>query len=187
MITAPAKAIVWFILALAFAGTIAAAQDKSFTNPDLIDGFEYGLVCDTNVVGAAKAPDTDIGEINIIAGDVVFSAHGTLVPAIPGLSFGVKSRASGAMLLDDVTFRVTHPPLIGTGTTEQSWQGYIEASRLSAQLYSFDMPSELVTGTWTLSAYQRDTLLYQISFDVIAPKDAPTYLKELCNLDAYTS
>jgi len=187
MITAPAKAIFWFILALAFAGTFAAAQGNIYSNPDLIDGFEYGLVCDTRVVGTSKAPDTEIGEINIIAGNIEFSTHGTLVPATPGLSFGVKTRAIGDINLDDVTFRVTHPPLIGSGTTKQSWQGFIEASRLSAQLYSFDLPSELVTGTWTLAAYQGDTLIYRISFDVIAPKDAPTYLKELCNLGAYTS
>ncbi len=187
MITAPAKAILWFILALAFAGTFAAAQDNIYTNTDLIEGFEYGLVCDTNVVGSAKAPDTDIGEINIISGTIEFSTSGTLVPAIPGLSFGVKTRAVGDINLEGVTFRVTHPPFIGTGTTEQSWQGFIEANRLSAQLYSFDFPSELVTGTWTLAAYQGDIMLYRISFDVIAPKDAPTYLKELCNLGAYTS
>jgi len=187
MITAPAKAILWFILALAFAGTFAAAQDNIYTNPDLIDGFEYGLVCDTNVVGSAKAPDTDIGEINIISGTIEFSTRGTLVPVIPGLSFGVKTRAVGDINLAGVTFRVTHPPFIGTGTTKQSWQGFIEANRLSAQLYSFDLPSELVTGIWTLAAYQGDTLIYRISFDVIAPEDAPTYLKELCNLGAYTS
>ncbi|WP_428547887.1 DUF3859 domain-containing protein [Profundibacter sp.] len=177
----------WFILALAFAGTFAAAQDNIYTNPDLIDGFEYGLVCDTNVVGSAKEPDTDIGEINIISGTIEFSTSGTLVPVIPGLSFGVKTRAMGDVNLDDVIFHVTHPPLIGTGTTKQSWQGFIDANRLSAQLYSFDLPSELVTGIWTLAAYQGDTLLYRISFDVIAPEDAPTYLKELCNIDAYTS
>jgi len=38
-----------------------------------------------------------------------------------------------------------------------------------------------------LEAYQGDTLLYRISFNVIAAKDAPTYLKKLCNLDSYTS
>jgi len=187
MITAPAKAILWLLLAFSFAGTIAAAQGSIYTNPDLIDGFEYGLVCDTRVVGTTEAPDTDIGEIIIIAGNVVFSSHGTLVPAIHGLSFGVKIRAAGDTQLDGVTFRVTHPPLIGTGTTEQSWQGFIEANRLSAQLYSFDLPAELVTGTWTLAAYQGDTLIYRVPFKVIPPKTAPTYLKSLCNLDAYTS
>ena len=187
MIKLPAKAVLWLITALVFAGNFASAQEEIYTNPDLIDGFEYGLVCDTRVVGTTKAPDTDIGEINIISGGIVFSTHGTLVPVIPGLSFGVKTRAMGDTQLDGVTFRVTHPPLIGTGTTEQSWQGFIEANRLSAQLYSFDLPSELVTGTWTLAAYQGDTLIYRIPFNVIAPKDAPTYLKELCNLGSYTS
>ncbi len=187
MIKTPAKAILRFILALAFAGNFAAAQEEIYTNPDLIGGFEYGLVCDANVVGSAPAPDTDIGEINIISGTIEFSSRGTLVPAIPGLSFGVKTRAVGDINLDGVTFRVTHPPLIGSGTTKQSWQGFIEANRLSAQLYSFDLPKEMVTGTWTLAAYQGDILLYRIPFDVIAPKDAPTYLKELCNLGAYTS
>jgi hypothetical protein len=187
MITAPAKALLWLVLALAFAGSFAAAEDNIYTNPDLVDGFEYGLVCDTRVVGTTKAPDTDIGEINIIAGNITFSTHGTLTPAIPNLSFGVKVSAAGDIQLDDVTFRVTHPPLIGTGTTEQSWQGFIEANRLSAQLYSFDLPSELVTGTWTLAAYQGDTLIYRIPFNVIHPNDAPTYLKNLCNIGTYTS
>jgi len=97
MITALAKAVLWLILPPAFAGTTATAQDNNYTNPRLIDGFEYGLVCDTNVVGSAKAPDTDIGEVNIISGDIRFSTSGTLVPAIPGLSFGVKIRALGSV------------------------------------------------------------------------------------------
>ncbi len=187
MITAPAKALLWLVLTLAFAGTFAAAEDNIYTNPDLVDGFEYGLVCDTRVVGTTAAPDTDMGEINIIAGNIEFSTHGTLVPAIPDLSFGMKVSAAGDTQLDDITFRVTHPPHIGTGTTQQSWEGFIEANRLSAQLYSFDQPSELVTGIWTFEAYQGDTLIYRIPFTVIHPDDAPTYLKNLCNIGAYTS
>ena len=192
MTTAPAKTIsrlgrgIALIATLCFAGISTAEEDGVYTNPDLIFDVEYGLVCDRSVVGSAEAPDTDMGLINIIEGETVFTTHGTLVPAIPGLSFGVKTRASGQDV-NDAIFRVSHPPLKGTGTTKQSWQGYISATQYSAQLYSFDLPSELVTGTWTLAAYQGETLLYSIPFTVIPPADAPAYLKNLCNLDAYTS
>ena len=167
------------ITSIAFAFAASATENNVYTNPDLVAEIEYGLICNTRITGTTDAPDTDSGSVNVLTGTINFTSHGTVVPAILGLSFGVKSRTSEDSI-NEVTIRVTHPPLIGTGTTEQSWQGYMQSSQLLAQLYKFEDPSELAIGTWVISAYKNETLLYSIPFTVVSPADAPAYLKNLC-------
>lgn len=174
------------IISIVFAGAAIATETGTFTNPDLIEEIEYGLVCNTQTTGRENAPDTDVGTVSVLKGGVSFASHSTVIPAILGVSFGVKSRSSGEPI-DDVTIRVTHPPLKETGTTEQSWQGYIDSSQLLAQLYKFEIPSEQVTGEWVISAYKGENLLYSVPFTVVRPVDAPTHLKQLCKGDDFTS
>ncbi len=164
---------------IAFAFAASATETGIYTNPDLIAEIEYGLICNAQITGTTDAPDTDSGSVNILSGGVTFTSHSIIVPAILGVSFGVKSR-TGQGPIEDVTIRVTHPPLIGTGTTEQSWQGYMQSSQLLAQLYKFEFPSELALGTWTISAYKGEVLLYSVPFTVVSPANAPTNLKYLC-------
>jgi len=193
MILSPAKAawqMFWgFTLTayLAFAGTPILADAQIYIDNAKISEFEYGLVCDLVISGSEPAPDTDVGEINIIGSDFNFTTNGTIVPAILGLSFGVKLRMHHGDEANDVVIKVKHPPLKNTGTTEQSWITTLDSEGLSTQLYTFDLPSELVTGDWTISAYKDDTLLYSVVFNVIEPQHAPVYLKQLCKgLDLYS-
>ena len=171
---------------IAFACPATATETGIITNPDLIAEIEYGLVCNTRITGSAEAPDTDTGTVNVLKGEVSFASHRTIIPAILGVSFGVKSRSSGEPI-NDVTIRVTHPPLKETGTTKQSWQGYIDSSQLLAQLYKFEIPSELALGTWVISAYKGETLLYSIPFTVVSPANASASLKQLCKGNDFTS
>ncbi len=163
-----------------FAATVLQAEPPVYLDDTKFAGFEYGLVCELRVSGSTVAPDTDAGEMNIIQGDVHFSAHGTVVPAILGMSFGIKSLLHQGDQLDGVVFKVVHPPLLNSGRTEQSWVGDMSWEYSTPQLYSFDFPSELVTGIWTISAHKDDALLYSVAFTVVSPKDTPEHLKQLC-------
>ena len=170
-----------------FAATVLQAEPPVYLDDKKIAGFEYGLVCKFPVSGSKFAPDTDAGEINIIDGEVHFSAHGTVIPAILGMSFGIKSILHQGDQLDGVVFKVVHPPLLNSGRTEQSWIGDMSSQYPASQLYSFDLPSELVTGIWTISAHKDGALLYSVAFDVVWPKDSPEYLKKLCmGLDLFS-
>jgi hypothetical protein len=172
--------------ALGFAGTASFAQADIYSNDTLITEFEYGLACNVDAVGSKPAPGTELGLINLIT-PTAFSTHSTIVPAQLGWSFGVKSRALGGVPFNDVLFFVTHPPYKDSGTTDESWVGTISADETSAQMFSFDIPAELATGKWTLSAKTDGQLLYRVTFDVVSPANAPAYLLSLCKGDALTS
>lgn len=192
MKTAPAKAIgqlVWGItlsVIIAFAGTASLAEPEIYSNPDLISDFEYGLICNVDTVGSMVAPDTDIGSIGII-GPSTFSAHSAIVPAMLGLSFGIKVRSAEGVMLGVIKVSITHPPNKQSGTTSESWESSIPQDGGATHLFTFDVPAELVTGEWMLSAYKDGILLYRMTFDVVNPADAPIYLTRLCNGDALTS
>ena len=193
MISFPAKAHIRMLtgitlfICLAFAGTASHAESPLYYDKTNVTDVEYGLVCDLRISGTEIAPDTDKGEINVIAGDFAFTTHGNVVPAVLGMSFGIKTRSISPDYIEGVLFKSTHPPLKDSGVTEESWFGSIGPEEYSSQLYSFEVPTELVTGEWTLSAHKDEELIYRIVFNVVSPDKAPVYLKQLCKgLDLFS-
>jgi len=193
MITFPAKAHIRMLAGialltcLAFAGTASQAEAPFYYDKTKVTDVEYGLVCDLPISGTEIAPDTDKGEINVIDGDFTFSTHGNVVPAVLGMSFGVKARTISPDHIEGVLFKSTHPPLKDSGVTEESWIGSIGPEEYSSQLYSFEVPTELVTGEWSLSAHKDGELIYYTRFNVVDPDKAPAYLRQLCKgLDLFS-
>lgn len=164
-------------LALSLVAPPAFAQDT--TAPAFFDAarveIEFGVYCETESVGSEEAPGTANGSIDILAEvpDFLWATH--QVPAYPGMSFGVKSREITGTGLPLVTIRVTHPPLLDSGIVEQTYVTSIAHSRTldSINSYTFDFPEELVTGTWTLEAYDAQGLIYQVAFEVLPAEQLP--------------
>ena len=89
-----------------------------------------------------------------------------------GVSFGVRTETGGAQFYP-VTIEVTHPPFIGSGMTRQSYVTTLGGNDASINAYSFDLNEEMVPGTWTIRALFDGAVLYEVSFDVVRPGDAP--------------
>lgn len=135
--------------------------------------IEVGLICHVEVTGTEPAPETVLGEINRIANDPVINWHGTRVPAIRGMTFGIKSRAAHGLDILNVEILTHHPPFGPNNATVERWQTDILAGDLTTRAYTFDFPYEMVTGTWVFEALSNDSLLYRVEFEVVSPEQAP--------------
>lgn len=132
-----------------------------------------GIFCEIVSTGSMPAPDTAAGHVELYDRTPEFQWLGTRVPAVLGLSFGVRTEVLNGTFLPDVTITLTHPPLRGTDITTQQYTTIIGGAGPSINAYTFDLPKEMVTGTWTFSATQQGREIYTASFDVVPPAAEP--------------
>ncbi len=150
----------------------ALAQNAGDVVGPLIGSFAAGIFCAPEVVGTNAAPDTVAGVTNIIVGEPNFVSTGRTVPAVPGMGFGVKSRAKSAPLTF-VTVVITHPPMGGGRVTSQSYTTNIGSEGSSLTMYQFDFDYELVEGPWSITAFDDDETLFRARFTVVSPQLVP--------------
>ena len=160
--------------------TACFGQDADYTH-SMIRNLDVGIICAQDPVGANPAPDTLTGSTHVIAGEPDFITDIRTVPAVLGIGFGVKSSVTDPAGLSDVVMRVSHPPMGAEGRTRQSFQTSISGEGTSLTFYQFDHEFELVTGTWQMTAMHGETVLYEVSFEVVPPK----FLPELAGLCRY--
>ncbi len=132
-----------------------------------------GIFCEIESVARMDAPGTAAGHIDLYERTPEFQWIGTVVPAVPGLSFGVRVETPDALSFADTVITLTHPPLIGTDITEQTYVTVLGGAGASVNAYTFDLPEELVTGTWTFVARQDGEELYRAEFTVVPASQAP--------------
>ena len=177
--------LVGIVTANALTPHAALARSAPYYDKTRLSTIEYGLFCDQGTTTREDAPNTTLGYIENISGEVVFRNHGTIVPAQMGMNFGVKSSALGATAID-VLVRTTHPAFSVDGSTVGEWQGEISAGELTYKGFGFDFPYEMALGDWVLETYKGDILLYRVEFTVVDPKTVP-WLAQMCQGDALLS
>ena len=156
----------------------AFAQGGDILSPE-IGLFEAGVLCAAEPVATQPAPDTIAGFINVIDGDPEFVSHGRLVPAVIGISFGVRS-AAVAQEFPVVEIIVTHPPMGPDGVTRQSYLSDIGTTAPSMSFYAFEFDEELVLGDWTFTAMAGEEILWSAGFEVVSPRQI-SELAGICN------
>jgi len=133
----------------------------------------YGAFCQVVSVGEVVAPDTLAQKIDLLPDTPEIRWPTNIIPATPGISFGVRTETADGNVISPVMIEVTHPPFPGSGTTRQSYISSLGGDGPSMNAYSFDTPEELVTGTWTLRAWQDGAVLYEVAFEVVPPALRP--------------
>jgi hypothetical protein len=122
----------------------------------------------------------EIGLVDQVAGEVRAFALTQVVPAIPGLAFGVELRLEDGATLPGTVAVTTHPPMGEQGVTEQFWPDDLSDQDWAANMYRFDFDYELLLGRWTMQL-QRDGVTYSyVEFDVVPPPEGMT-LESLCS------
>jgi hypothetical protein len=145
-----------------------------------IASVEAGLICPPEDMDTSPAPGTLAGTTHIIAEEPPFAALTQTVPAILGLGFGVKSQAAVIDGLPNVRIVVEHPPMGPSQTTHQSFFTNISGVGPSLTFYQFDHRYELVLGTWQMTAFFGDEMLFTTQFEVVHPRSRPE-LAKLCD------
>ncbi|MFW5655593.1 MAG: DUF3859 domain-containing protein [Roseicyclus sp.] len=152
---------------------------------DQIAELVYGVYCAAEPVRTEDAPETASGVINIVPDIPEIRFAQRIVPAALDVGFGILSRAPEGIVHDPVTITVTHPPFPDSGIEVERWITRLDDEGLSLTGFSFDVPQELVLGTWTFSAHAGETELFHVTFEVVPPDLARDVLA-ICQ-SAFTS
>lgn len=158
-------------LCLGASAALATSETARF-DPDLIV-LEQGIYCSVEPTGETPAPDTLAGIIELIDAPPEFRWIGTRVPAVPGISFGVRTQTVNAELLDNVLVTLTHPRFTRSGLTRQTYTTMLGGAGRSLNAYGFDVAEELVTGTWTFTATHDGQEVYSAQFEVVPASAEP--------------
>lgn len=134
---------------------------------------EYGAFCQMRTVDEMPAPDTHASKIDLLPETPVIRWPTNVVPAMPGISFGVRTQAPDGEIYYPVLIELTHPPFKTSGVTRQSYVSELGGEDASINAYSFDLFEEMVHGPWTFRAYHNGELLYEVRFDVVDPALVP--------------
>lgn len=134
-----------------------------------------GIYCRPEITGTEAAPDTALGYINLMQGQPEFAFLQTDVPARLGLSFGVEWTSDR----DIANVRaLTWKP---GASTPESWTTEVFANVPKMRGFVFETEDELIIGPWRMEAYDGDTLLYSVTFDVLPGTELPGVTSN-CNL-----
>ena len=168
------------LAALCLAGTALLAEPQAGApvrvNPDMIAELVYGVYCATDPIRTEEAPETASGVVNIVPAVPEIRAAQVIVPAALDIGFGVLSRAPAGVVHDPVTITVTHPPFPNSGIEVERWLTQLDGEGFNLTGFSFDLPDELVLGTWTFTAEAGGTELFHVTFEVVPPELAPDVL-----------
>lgn len=166
------------ILAL-MTGPALAQMPKDVVLSPLVTGFDFGLYCHTPPDRIEEAPGTAAGVVNMLDVLPEFRARQAQVPAALGIAFGVHVSVADGAVYDPSLVTITHPPYPDTGIEVEQWLTSIDGGAPNLVGFSFEVPSELVLGAWTISAAYDDEQLFEITFDVVASDQFPE-IAQMC-------
>jgi hypothetical protein len=118
-------------------------------NPDLIAELVFGVYCAEEPIRTEDAPETASGVVNIVPDlprDPVFPDGGARCARH---RFRYPQPGTRGMVHDPVTITVTHPPFPDSGIEVERWTTRLGWESFNLTGFSFDVPEELVLGTWT--------------------------------------
>ncbi|MGR3496558.1 DUF3859 domain-containing protein [Citreimonas sp.] len=169
------------LLALSLAAPVCAAGgDVVPAQGDIDYGLtfeEYGVICAIDTEGQRLAPDTESGVVNVIPQGRAFDVVTDVVPAEPGISFGIRTSGMTPALLA-ARIEVTHPPMGRNGVTRQIWD-YVPANP-SLNLFTFEYPYEAVEGSWTFRVLGADGTVLAAQRFTVTTLDRATEVAQTC-------
>jgi hypothetical protein len=156
-------------LVLALLGGSALAKPGLPVADPSVGSLTIGIFCALQAMDQRPAPGTLSGWIHVPDGEIDFHwPDRQVVPAAIGLAFGVKSRmVPGVFVAGEM--RVYRP----RSTIPEVWDSTF--SDLSDQIgfFRFDREDELIPGLWRFEAWEGETQLYAVEFEVVPAAALP--------------
>lgn len=159
LLTAAIAALAFCFPALADVAAPIASPNLQITN--------YGIYCSPETKERREAPETSLGYIEVFSGTPGIRYQQQQVPARLGVSFGVV--ITSAVDVPSVRIETWKP---GKETPEIWYTDYM-AGGSSMRGFTFDFKEELLLGVWRMEAWDGDSLLYSVEFEVVTPSSLP--------------
>jgi hypothetical protein len=163
------------LLVLLFSATLALADPAPPTAIPGIRITDFGVYCRPDSEGTEPAPETSLGYINLLSALPEFVHRQQDIPATMGTSFGVVVQADRDILQARIE---TWKP--GRDQPE-IWYTDLFADTPRMRGFAFDFPEEVILGTWRMEAWDGDTRLYSVEFEVRPAESLPGISSD-CNL-----
>jgi hypothetical protein len=128
---------------------------------------DFGIYCRQDRDQLEPAPGTTAGHVRLLEDTPEFVFRQQTIPARLGISFGVAS-ISGRDIQD-----ARIEAWVPGATTPEMWFSDMYAGDAEVRGFTFDHAHELVTGLWRIEAWDGETLLYRVEFDVLPGAELP--------------
>ncbi len=172
-------------LALCGAATPGWTAPRSYVQGPVVL-IDYGVICQVLSNGSRPAPETLLGEINLIDRTRDMDVTTRVVPARAGISFGVKFTGAPGTGALPVTVIVTHPPMGEAGIARESWTALVEEGDSGLSLFTFEFPYEMLPGPWSMAIEADGRRLMEQHFQVVPELAAPGVLS-VCDRQDFVS
>lgn len=147
--------------------------------PQHFSRIEAGVICDITLDSQRPAPGTVSGVLNVVEQGRQIDVASTLVPAEIGLSFGIRAQLAEDAPGGTYTVIVTHPPMGDNGQTIETWEGTLAPGDPALNLFTFELPYELVEGDWRFQMALDGEIALQRDFTVL-PKGSVPAVQQTC-------
>lgn len=167
----------WIALFLALLVAAPAAAEPAPPVPGpLVAKLEVGVFCALQAMDQRPAPGTLSGWIHVPEGEISFHwPDRQVVPASLGLAFGVRALLAPEAVVTAGEMRVYYP---GNAVPDR-WDSGFSATDPSLAFFRFDDDWELIPGIWRFEAWDGDTRLYSVEFEVV-PAAALREISQAC-------
>ena len=156
------------LLGLALGGPLHADPAPPQADP-LVASLRVGVFCALQAMDQRPAPGTLSGWIHVPDGVIDFHwPDARVVPAAIGLAFGVKSQMVPGVFAQG-EMRVYRP---GRSTPE-TWESTFSDTGEQFGFFRFDRDDEQIPGIWRFEAWEADTQLYSVEFEVVPAAALP--------------
>jgi len=162
-------------LGLALPAPALLADPALRTTAPGIELVEVGIFCQVATVATATAPETELGYVTLLPGTPQIAFRQQEVPARLGVQFGVVVRS------DRIIERVRNETWAPGVNQPDIWYQSLAVDDGKARGFMFEFPEELRIGTWRMDAFDGDTLLYSVAWEVL-PADALPGVGSDCGL-----
>ena len=152
-------------LLAALASTIAFADPAAPVTSPGITFVGLGIYCDADNTKTEAAPGTSLGYIHILPGQPQIAFHQQQVPARLGVHFGV------VVVSDRDIADVRNETWKPGADRPEIWHTNLTATVPRARGFVFELADELVTGLWRMDAFDGNTLLYSVEWEVLPGSD----------------
>lgn len=159
---------------MALAPPLWAEPAPPFTAPG-ISIVDLGVYCREDTTGKEDAPGTSLGYIQRLSGTPAIAFRQQEVPARIGVHFGVIVRTDRDIL------GIRAETWLPGATAPEVWFTDHYADTAQARGFVFDFEHELIPGPWVMEAYDGDTLLYRVEWEV-RPGDQLPGVSSDCDL-----
>jgi hypothetical protein len=136
---------------------------------------QLGVICKPTNFDLLDAPQTQGGSVKTYDGAPVFVAKGQKVPALAGISFGVQFTVS-----HDVA-KLRYMISLPDWNRRDIWEISTTADRINHQGYSEGPEAPPEPGIYLLEAWDGDTQLYAVEFEVVPAAQMPG-INSVCDL-----